>query len=254
MGLRLRAPPCGNGLAFGWLLLVTAVPLEPRGRHRTRFAGRASGAPDACVVAGARVCLSVRVRALCLCVCVPRLVLSSRARAVSPCWAHARACLCVCVPVLLCESPCLIDMRWLARTVVEAAACPQWEAKAYPSLKPLAAWTAELLQRLNFIGKWVADGAPPAFWISGFFFPQAFLTGARRSCLFVCLCVCVCVCVSVCVCVCVCVCLNVRVFGCVCVCVRVCVRVCVCLPRVHAPPRTSETRRRARAPYRRAAS
>ena len=56
----------------------------------------------------------------------------------------------------------------------------QWEAKAYPSLKPLAAWTTELLQRMSFIGKWVAEGAPPAFWISGFFFPQAFLTGTLQ--------------------------------------------------------------------------
>merc|ERR1712151_664036 len=56
-----------------------------------------------------------------------------------------------------------------------------WQAKAYPSLKPLSAWTTELVQRLDFVSAWVADGAPPVFWISGFFFPQAFLTGTLQN-------------------------------------------------------------------------
>jgi dynein heavy chain, axonemal len=45
-------------------------------------------------------------------------------------------------------------------------------------LKPLASWIVDLIQRINFIGKWITEGNPPAYWLSGFFFPQAFFTGA----------------------------------------------------------------------------
>jgi hypothetical protein len=53
-----------------------------------------------------------------------------------------------------------------------------WSAKAYPSLKPLSAWVADLLERLEFIGGWVRDGKPAVYWISGFFFPQVLGWGA----------------------------------------------------------------------------
>lgn len=56
-----------------------------------------------------------------------------------------------------------------------------WAKVAYPSLKPLAAWVSDLVMRMEFIQNWVANGLPKVYWISGFFFPQAFLTGTLQN-------------------------------------------------------------------------
>lgn len=39
-------------------------------------------------------------------------------------------------------------------------------------MKPLSAWVDDLIERLSFINKWVDEGVPTVFWISGFYFPQ----------------------------------------------------------------------------------
>ncbi|KAL4640265.1 dynein heavy chain 6, axonemal [Arapaima gigas] len=56
-----------------------------------------------------------------------------------------------------------------------------WANSAYPSLKPLGSWVKDLALRTSFIDSWIQRGQPKSFWISGFFFPQGFLTGTLQN-------------------------------------------------------------------------
>uniref|UniRef100_A0A4W6ECP9 Dynein axonemal heavy chain 2 n=1 Tax=Lates calcarifer TaxID=8187 RepID=A0A4W6ECP9_LATCA len=65
--------------------------------------------------------------------------------------------------------------------IYDARVPPLWE-KAYPSLKPLAAWTRDLCQRVDQFARWAEMAQPPIlFWLSGFTFPNGFLTAVLQS-------------------------------------------------------------------------
>ena len=55
-----------------------------------------------------------------------------------------------------------------------------WESAGYPCLKPLPSWTEDHFQRLAFMGSWLKDGPPNAYWLPSFFFPQGFMTAIKQ--------------------------------------------------------------------------
>ncbi|EDV25795.1 uncharacterized protein TRIADDRAFT_23475 [Trichoplax adhaerens] len=58
---------------------------------------------------------------------------------------------------------------------------PLWN-KTYASQKPLAAWTRDLVIRVEQFSKWAITAHPPTlFWLSGFTFPTSFLTAVLQT-------------------------------------------------------------------------
>jgi len=57
-----------------------------------------------------------------------------------------------------------------------------WEAKAYPSLKPLAAWFEDILLRVSQLATWSESLLTPVtVWISGLFNPMAYITAVLQT-------------------------------------------------------------------------
>jgi dynein heavy chain len=58
---------------------------------------------------------------------------------------------------------------------------PTWEEAGYPCLKPLASWVEDFLARIDFMRNWLIHGPCKCYWLSGFFFPQGFMTAVKQT-------------------------------------------------------------------------
>ena len=56
-----------------------------------------------------------------------------------------------------------------------------WMAQSYPSQKPLASYVHDLVQKMNMMRSWIDHGPPAVFWVTGFYFTHAFLTGVKQN-------------------------------------------------------------------------
>jgi dynein heavy chain len=74
-----------------------------------------------------------------------------------------------------------LELDQVYKAFINNSVPPVWTKASYPSLRPLGSWVNDLVLRMSFIEIWMLCGAPKSFWLSGFYFPQSFLTGTLQT-------------------------------------------------------------------------
>ena len=56
-----------------------------------------------------------------------------------------------------------------------------WLMMGFPSKRSLEGYIGNLAERVTFYNKWIADGIPKSFWLSGFFNHHSFISALKQN-------------------------------------------------------------------------